>query len=197
MYTAPIIAVLYLIPALNLGGIPPFSGFMGKVMLFHAGAEANTWMSWVLIGGAVVTSLLTLYVMVMVWSKGFLRDRKDAPEGNMAIARPAPLADITQEVEFSERESVGRTPFGMIAATAMLVLASSAISVVAGPIASITDRAANSTQDVNIYRTAVLGTDPSEPTRNLELERLDDGEDRREESEENTESSTSVKGGDS
>ena len=201
MYTAPIIAVLYLIPALNLGGIPPFSGFMGKVMLFHAGAEANTWMSWVLIGGAVVTSLLTLYVMVMVWSKGFLRDRKDAPEGNMAIARPAPLADITQEVEFSERESVGRTPFGMIAATAMLVLASSAISVVAGPIASITDRAANSTQDVNIYRTAVLGTDPSEPTRNLELERLDDGEDRREESEEHTrpatESSTSVKGGDS
>lgn len=197
MYTAPIIAVLYLIPALNLGGIPPFSGFMGKVMLFHAGAEANTWMSWVLIGGAVVTSLLTLYVMVMVWSKGFLRDRKDAPEGNMAIARPAPLADITQEVEFSERESVGRTPFGMIAATAMLVLASSAISVVAGPIASITDRAANSTQDVNIYRTAVLGTDPSEPTRNLELERLDDGEDRREKSEENTASSTSVKGGDS
>ncbi len=191
MYTAPIIAVLYLIPALNLGGIPPFSGFMGKVILFHAGAEANTWMSWVLIGGAVVTSLLTLYVMVMVWSKGFLRDRKDAPEGNMAIARPAPLADITQEVEFSERESVGRTPFGMIAATAMLVLASSAISVVAGPIASITDRAANSTQDVNIYRTAVLGTDPSEPTRNLELERLDDGEDRREESD------TAVKGGDS
>lgn len=205
MYTAPIIAVLYLIPALNLGGIPPFSGFMGKVMLFHAGAEANTWMSWVLIGGAVVTSLLTLYVMIMVWSKGFLRDRKDAPEGNMAIARPAPLADITQEVEFSERESVGRTPFGMIAATAMLVLASTAISVVAGPIASITDRAANSTQDVNIYRTAVLGTDPSEPTRNLELERLDDGEDRREESEERTESATesatesrtSVKGGDS
>lgn len=207
MYTAPIIAVLYLIPALNLGGIPPFSGFMGKVMLFHAGAEANTWMSWVLIGGAVVTSLLTLYVMVMVWSKGFLRDRKDAPEGNMAIARPAPLADITQEVEFSERESVGRTPFGMIAATAMLVLASTAISVVAGPIASITDRAANSTQDVNIYRTAVLGTDPSEPTRNLKLERLDDGEDRREESAEDTESEertesatpsrTSGKGGDS
>ena len=205
MYTAPIIAVLYLIPALNLGGIPPFSGFMGKVMLFHAGAEANTWMSWVLIGGAVVTSLLTLYVMIMVWSKGFLRDRKDAPEGNMAIARPAPLADITQGGEFSGRESVGRTPFGMVAATAMLVLASTAISVVAGPIASITDRAANSTQDVNIYRTAVLGTDPSEPTRNLELERLDDGEDRREESEERTESAaesatesrTSVKGGDS
>lgn len=182
MYTAPVITVLYLIPALNLGGIPPFSGFLGKVMLFHAGAEANTWMSWVLIGGAVITSLLTLYVMIMVWSKGFVRDRKDAPEGNMAMARPAPLADITQEVEFSERESVGRTPFGMLAATAMLVIASSAISVVAGPIASITDRAANSTQDVNIYRTAVLGTDPGEPTRNLELERLDDGEDRREES---------------
>ena len=33
LYTAPVIAVLYLIPALNLGGIPPLSGFLGKVML--------------------------------------------------------------------------------------------------------------------------------------------------------------------
>src|SRR5699024_4043274 len=35
-----ILAMLYLIPALNLGGIPPFSGFLGKIILLEAGAEA-------------------------------------------------------------------------------------------------------------------------------------------------------------
>ena len=66
MYTAPVIALLYIVPALNLGGIPPFSGFIGKVMLIEAGAEDGSWRSWVLIVGAVVTSLLTLYAMMIV-----------------------------------------------------------------------------------------------------------------------------------
>ncbi len=39
MYTAPVIAVLYFIPAINLGGIPPFSGFLGKILLLEAGAN--------------------------------------------------------------------------------------------------------------------------------------------------------------
>ena len=55
LYTAPVIGVLYLIPALNLGGIPPLSGFLGKVMLIQAGAVDGSWLAWVLIGGAVVT----------------------------------------------------------------------------------------------------------------------------------------------
>ena len=79
IYSAPLIAILYFIPAMNLGGIPPFSGFLGKIMLIQAGANEGSWMSWVLIGGAVLTSLLTLYVMILVWAKGFLRDRRDAP----------------------------------------------------------------------------------------------------------------------
>ena len=68
LYTAPVIALLYFIPALNLGGIPPFSGFLGKIMLLEAGAAEGSWLSWVLIGGAVVTSLLTLYAMILVLS---------------------------------------------------------------------------------------------------------------------------------
>ncbi|AKK09768.1 Na+/H+ antiporter subunit D [Corynebacterium testudinoris] len=176
-YTAPVIAILYLIPALNLGGIPPFSGFLGKIILIEAGANEGSWQAWVLIAGAVITSLLTLYVMVMVWSKGFWRDRKDAPEGNVATARPAPLADVTDEVEFGERDDVGRMPVGMVASTTTLIAASLAVSVLAGPIAGVTDRAAESAQDVSIYRTAVLGTDFSNPSRTLDQQRLDDGSD--------------------
>ena len=131
-----------------------------------------------MIGGAVVTSLLTLYVMILVWSKGFWRDRADAPEGEMAMARPAPLADVTDVVEFSEREDVGRMPFGMLASTATLVAVSTAITFAAGPISAITDRAAESAQDTSIYRTAVLGHDWSNPSRSTTQERLDDGSDR-------------------
>ena len=167
MYSAPLIGILYFIPAINLGGIPPFSGFLGKVILLEAGANEDSWMAWVLIVGAVVTSLLTLYVMMLVWAKGFQRDRADAPEGNVALARPAPLSDITDEVEFSARQDVGRVPFGMIASTTLLVAASTSITFLVGPISGITSRAAESAQDTSIYQYAVLGDRADDPTRHL------------------------------
>ena len=172
LYTAPIIAILYFIPALNLGGVPPFSGFLGKVMLIQAGADDGSWLAWVLIGGAVVTSLLTLYAMILVWSKGFLRDRADAPEGNVAMARPSLLAERGETTQFEQRDDVGRLPAGMLLSTALLVAASVSITFLAGPISSITDRAAESAQDSSIYRNAVLegpvGADSEEPTRRPE-----------------------------
>lgn len=172
-YISPLLAILYFIPAINLGGIPPFSGFLGKIMLIEAGAEDGSWLAWVLIAGAVVTSLLTLYTMVLVWSKAFWRDRKDAPDGATALARPAPLVDIQDEVAVKDRNDVGRMPWGMVFSTALLVFASLAVSVLAGPLSSITGRAAESAQDVNIYRAAVLGPNYLDPSRTLEMERYD------------------------
>ena len=180
IYTAPLIAILYFIPAMNLGGIPPFSGFLGKIMLIQAGANEGSWMSWVLIGGAVVTSLLTLYVMVLVWAKGFLRDRGDAPEGNLAMVRPSPLGEVTEYVELADRDDVGRVPFGMLASTSLLVIASVSMSFLAGPISGVTTRAATSAQDDSIYRYAVLGGSVEDPTRHLDpAERYEEGADSR------------------
>ncbi|OFT77600.1 Na+/H+ antiporter subunit D [Corynebacterium sp. HMSC30G07] len=169
IYTSPLVAILYFIPALNLGGIPPLSGYLGKVMLIQAGAQQGTWLAWVLIAGAVVTSLLTLYAMILVWSKAFLRDRTDAPEGEVALARPSNLADRYSTTTMAEREDPGRVPVGMMASTALLVAASLSITVLAGPISEVTDRAAQSAQDQSIYRDAVLHPDPDNPTRRPEL----------------------------
>src|SRR5699024_2683433 len=46
---SPVLAALYLIPALNLGGIPPFSGFIGKVTLLEAGVEDGGVLAWILV----------------------------------------------------------------------------------------------------------------------------------------------------
>ncbi|QGS34278.1 Na+/H+ antiporter subunit D [Corynebacterium xerosis] len=154
---SPLLALLYLVPALNLGGIPPFSGFLGKIMLIEAGAQSGTPTAWVLVGGAVVTSLLTLYTMVIVWSKAFWRDRSDAPEGDTALARVSPLREDTRVVSLEEREDVGRMPFGMVAPTVFLVAASVAVTVLAGPLSIVSDRAAANVSDVAGYRAAVLG----------------------------------------
>ena len=178
IYSAPLIAILYFIPAINLGGIPPFSGFLGKIMLLEAGANEGSWLSWVLIGGAILTSLLTLYVMVLVWAKGFLRDRADAPEGHLAMVRPSPLGEVTEYVDVKERDDVGRVPFGMLASTSLLVIASVSMTFLAGPISGVTTRAATSAQDDSIYRYAVLGDSFENPTRHLDpKDRYDSGAD--------------------
>lgn len=70
----PLQAVLFLIPALSLGGIPPLSGFWAKFMVIDASFDAGAW--W-LAGLALFVGLLTLYSMSKIWAEGFW---KPAPE---------------------------------------------------------------------------------------------------------------------
>ncbi|GAA4820808.1 Na+/H+ antiporter subunit D [Tomitella cavernea] len=154
---SPVLAVLYLIPALSLGGIPPFSGFIGKVTLLEAGVEAGTPLAWVLVAGAVVTSLLTLYAVMRVWTKAFWRSRDDAPEGDMVAARPSVLLDDVGDVALAERRDVGRMPSLMVGSTAALVLVGIALTVVAGPLIGYTERAADNLNDRSVYVGTVLG----------------------------------------
>src|SRR5699024_10638778 len=48
---APLLGVLYFVPAMNLAGIPPFSGFLGKVGLIEAAAAHGSALSWTLVAG--------------------------------------------------------------------------------------------------------------------------------------------------
>lgn len=157
---SPVLAFVFVVPALNLGGIPPFSGFIGKVALLEAGAESGTPLAWILVAGSVVTSLLTLYVVARVWTKAFWRSRSDAPEGHLAMAAPAVLLDDLEDIEFAERDSVGRMPIGMLIPTGVLIAAGLALTVAAGPIFGYAERAATEVLDRGEYIAAVLGDAP-------------------------------------
>lgn len=160
---SPVLAFVFIVPALNLGGIPPFSGFIGKVALLEAGAQNASVLAWLLVGGSVVTSLLTLYVVARVWTRAFWRARVDAPEGALSDATPSALLDETEhsdDISFDDRDDVGRMPAGMLIPTFCLIAVGLALTVAAGPIFGYTDRAAAEVLDTSHYLSAVLGVHP-------------------------------------
>jgi len=83
---SPLLAVLFFVPAMNLAGIPPFSGFVGKVGLLGAGVADGSWGAYVLVAGAVLTSLLTLVAMSRIWTRAFWRPAAQEPTADTAEA---------------------------------------------------------------------------------------------------------------
>ncbi len=81
---APWLAVLFLVPALSLAGIPPLSGFFAKLTLI---VDALRGASWVMAAVALSVGLLTLFSMTKIWNEVFW---KPAPEGTQTL----PLAAI-------------------------------------------------------------------------------------------------------
>ncbi|WP_019932421.1 Na+/H+ antiporter subunit D [Nocardia sp. BMG111209] len=154
---SPVLAVLFGIPALNLSGIPPFSGFIGKTVLLEAGAADGSVLAWVLVAGAVLTSLLTLYAMARVWSKAFWRPRTQAPEGEFADAAPSALIDESTDVLFADRRDPGRIPRLMLLPTVALIAVGLGLTVFAGPILDIAGRAATDLGHRSDYLNTVLG----------------------------------------
>jgi multicomponent Na+:H+ antiporter subunit D len=134
MRAAPVIAVLYFIPAINLGGLPPFSGFIGKYALFDAAAEVGTPIMMVLIVGGIVTSLLTLYALMRAWNLAFWREEEDSAETESRISYlgAAPAAAVE-----TERRVIPRI---MTAATAGMVAVTVALTLFAGPLYEVCAR---------------------------------------------------------
>ncbi|MBN8442806.1 MAG: Na+/H+ antiporter subunit D [Thauera sp.] len=91
LYVArPLLAVLFLIGAFSLVGVPPSSGFWGKLLLVRE-AFAQDRLVW---GGAALgVGLLTLYSMSKIWLEGFWKPHPAArPEGAPAHAALHPAA---------------------------------------------------------------------------------------------------------
>ncbi len=63
-----LLAVLFLISALALAGIPPLSGFWAKFIVLKAGVMEGQYLFVVV---ALVVSLLTLYSMMKIWNEAF------------------------------------------------------------------------------------------------------------------------------
>lgn len=78
---SPFLAILFVIPAFALAGVPPISGFFAKFMLIKAGLDAE---NYIITFIAVLTSLLTLYSMIKIWNEAFL---KKQPENKFATKK--------------------------------------------------------------------------------------------------------------
>ena len=68
---SPLLATLFFIPAMNLSGIPPFSGFIGKIGLVQAALEFGGAWGWTMVAVSMLTSLLTLYAIAKAWNRAF------------------------------------------------------------------------------------------------------------------------------
>jgi multicomponent Na+:H+ antiporter subunit D len=139
---SPLLGVLFFVPAMNLAGIPPLSGFVGKLGLLGAGVAVGTPLAYVLVAGGVLTSLLTLYAMAKVWNRAFWRSVPDgAPDGKGAL---------------TVRRGRIELPRGMVITAAFLVLIGFAITFIAGPLYGYAERAAGDMLLQQPYLRAVL-----------------------------------------
>jgi multicomponent Na+:H+ antiporter subunit D len=86
---SPLLAVLFFVPAMNLAGIPPLSGFIGKLGLLQAGVADGSAGALALVAGGVVTSLLTLLAVARVWTRAFWRSPNQSPAEETAAAAAA------------------------------------------------------------------------------------------------------------
>jgi multicomponent Na+:H+ antiporter subunit D len=64
----PLLAILFLIAAFSLAGIPPLSGFWAKLLLVRAGLETD---QYLIVAIALVVSLLTIFSMTKIWAEVF------------------------------------------------------------------------------------------------------------------------------
>ncbi len=126
----PFLSVLFLIPALSLAGIPPLSGFFGKLILARAGFEVQ---EYLIVGVALAVGLMTLYSMSKIWVHAFLE--------------PTPEAD---SVRPDQKVGILYVP------VVFLVLLTVAISIHPAPLVDLATSAADELTNTDRYINAVL-----------------------------------------
>lgn len=74
--TEPVIAITFMIAALSLAGIPPFSGFVAKFLLIVGAVEAGEIAAVIIM---LFVSLITLLSMLKIWTGMFWEKGSGAP----------------------------------------------------------------------------------------------------------------------
>ena len=128
----PWVAMLFLLSAFSLAGVPPLSGFFGKLVLIKAGLGIG---QFVLVAAALGVSLLTLFSMTKIWAEAFWKPLPaetavNAPGNGMALM------------------------LGPIVTLAVLAVV---MGVAAGPFFDLAQQAGNELTNPEPYIRAVLG----------------------------------------
>lgn len=85
----PLLALLFLVNAFSLVGVPPTSGFWGKFLLLR---EAFAQGRFVWGGVALMVGFITLYSMSKIWLEGFWKPHPSDEPLNVAVSAPVPVA---------------------------------------------------------------------------------------------------------
>lgn len=130
----PWMSFVFLIPALSLAGIPPFSGFFSKFFIFKATyLEEN----WIMLAIGIFVAILTIYSMFKIWIEAYWKTR-------------------TPEIEL-ENPMRPDVPIGPKLSSALLALSLLAVGVFAGPLFEYSTKAAEELINPSLYIEAVLG----------------------------------------
>jgi len=131
------LALIFLLAAFSLAGIPPLSGFFAKLGLFRATLGLDAWFA---LGALAIASFFTLGSMLKVWRLAF--------HGNGSSgASAAPRVGA----------SVGLAPIWMLVAASVLM------ALAAGPIYEFAEATAEQILNVEDYSAAVLSGRGSAP----------------------------------
>jgi multicomponent K+:H+ antiporter subunit D len=133
---AALVGGVFFLAAIAMAGLPPLSGFIGKIMILDA-VRASGSAAW-------IWSILLLSSLVVII--GFSRAGSTLFWKAEAVSAPPEIAGAPQEARG-----------GPIAAAAVLILATALLSVFAGPVVSRLEATAQQTLDRSAYVRAVLG----------------------------------------
>ncbi len=132
VFHAPWLAMGFFLAAITAAGLPPFSGFLGKLMLLSALRETAAGMAiWAVV---LTAGFLFMVALARVGSRLFWRRKPDLPS-------PAPPAVTWQRA----------------AAVLLLVSAGPLLALFARPVADYASRAAVQLHEPGAYVNAVLG----------------------------------------
>lgn len=129
------VALLFLLPALSLAGLPPLSGFFAKLALVVAGIGLQ---QYLIVAVGLAVSLMTLYSMTKVWNEAFWKEKKDS--GGQSEHKPI-------------------SPWLWVP-TSALVIISLLAGLLAEPLLNLAGQAALQLVNPSIYIQAVLGVLP-------------------------------------
>lgn len=138
--SAPWLAVLFLIPALSLVGIPPLSGFWSKLFIIRAGLDAG---AYVMVAIALIAAFLTMVLIGRIWSGVFWK--------------PDPIADDVQRHQITFRPM-----WLMVAPVVVLCGVTIGIGLFPESLYSLSVLAAETILDPSSYIEAVLGSDTAQ-----------------------------------
>lgn len=137
----PMLAVLFLISAMSLAGMPPLSGFFAKLTLVRAGLESEQYM---IVVAALAVGLLTLFSMAKIWAEVFWKPSPDE------------CADSPADLARSAGRSV-RNNLSLFMPMLLLAAITVTLGIAAGPMMALSSGAAGQLLDPDGYINAVLG----------------------------------------